>query len=466
MTYLAEQLARRESITQADYSHERGLGILNFYPSLATQSTPGLPGYWAPSRDIALKATLSLESMWSAAVYKAVSKQTSLGFTVDDAKDRQNKARKAQSLFLHADYVKGRPVGGWVPFLTRHLLDVLLTDNGGFVEIIRASPAVGSRVLGLAHLDSHRCERTGDAEFPVIFTGLDGRRHVLREHQVVCFADMAGALPGAYGKLGMGFCAASRAYDKIFIMAAINQYLREKITGSRATTVYFVGPMSAKTLQSGFETSDQEAARKGVQLFKGATVIPVLGDTAPQVVPIPLSEIPDGFNAKEERDNAYVVYANCIGVPVQDIQPLSGQGLGTGTQAVVLEEAAKGEGLASWRKWWEQTFNELVLSTSTTFTFATNDTRDQKVLAEVQDMRATTRAGMIESGQISTDEARQMAADSGDIPKEFLVEDQTPGGTLDDTDKVVQSPESQVSEPQQVAPDGGEPEMSATGAEL
>lgn len=463
MAHATEELARRESITEDDYSSLHGLSMFNFYQSSPTSSTPGLPGYWSIARDHALKSTLKQESMWASAVSKAISKQTSLGFTVDDAKDRQIRARKAQALFLRADYVRGRPIGGWVPFLTRHLLDVLLTDNGGFIEIIRASPAAGSRVLGLAYLDSHRCERTGNAEFPVVFRQLDGKRHYLREHQVVCFADMGGAFTeSTFGQMGVGFCAASRAYDSIYLMAAIRQYLREKITGARATSLWFVGPMAPHTLKSAIATANEEMVSQGRQLYKGANVIPVI-DQPPGVAEVRLSEIPDGFNADEERRNAYMVYANALGVPVQDIQPLSGQGLGTGTQSVVLDEASKGEGLAAWRKWWEQTFNELVLSTSTTFAFAANDTRDKKALAEVQEMRATTRAGMIESGQISAVEARQMAADSGDIPKEFLVEDQTPGGTLDDTDKVVASSESQINEPAQ--PEAEAPPIAATTLE-
>ena len=51
---------------------------------------------------------------------------------------------------------------GWVPFLNMHLRDYLLTDNGAFVEVVRASAASGSRIIGPAHLDSARCTRTAD----------------------------------------------------------------------------------------------------------------------------------------------------------------------------------------------------------------------------------------------------------------------------------------------------------------
>lgn len=431
-------ILQRQSVTANDYSIP---AMLYVFPTGGQQQTPGLSAYWSWQRDRDLKNTLFLESMWSSAVFKTISKQAALGFSVDDSQDKVNRARRAQRLFLHADYVKGVTVGGWVSFVSRHLLDVLLTDNGGFIEVIRASNARGSRVLGLAHLSSHRCWRTGDAETPVIYNDSLGKQHAMKAYQVLSYADMSGAL-GDYAQWYTGFCAASRAYETITRLSAIQQYLREKVTGSRATAIHFVGPISAKTLDSGLRTADEEGARTGKQLYRGANVIPTIGDQPPQVATIPLSEIPDGFDAETERKNAYLVYANALGVPVQDIQPLSGQGLGTGTQSVILAEAAEGYGLAVWRKWFEQTMNETVLPNTTVFSFSTNDIRDKKASAEVEKMRADTRKTRIESGELSVEEARQLAADAGDLPQEFLVQsDETPGGTLDDTEKPVKSTE-------------------------
>lgn len=426
---------RHRSVTEQDTSP----AILQFFSQYGgLHSVPGLPGYWSPARDVALKNTVFLEPMWASAVYKSISKQAALGFQVDDSKDRQTRARRAQKLFLQADYVRGLAIGGWVNFITRHLADVILTDNGGFIEVIRATSAAGSRVLGIGWLSSHRCERTGDAERPVIYTDNRGYRHEMRAHQVVAYADMAGVFGAFQNPYFVGQCAASRAFDTISTLSAMRQYLREKVTGSRATAVHFLSGLSPKTMESAFKTSEEDSVRVGRQLFRGVSVIPVIGDTPLNLTTLALAEIPDGFDMESERKDAYMVYANALGVPVQDIQPLSGQGLGTGTQSLVLAEAADGQGLATWRKWYEQTMNEIVLPTSTTFTFSTNDLRDKKAKAEVSSVRSATRAAQIASGEITIEESRQMAADDGDIPREFLVEDdQTPGGTLNDTEKPV-----------------------------
>jgi len=159
------------------------------------------------------------------------------------------------------------------------------------------------------------------------------------------------------------------------------------------------------------------------------------------MVEVRLKELLTSFDPKQVQDNAYLIYANNIGVPVQSIQPLSGQGLGTGTQTLVLDDAAKGQGaLPAFLKWWEQTVSDRVLPATTELSFEDeNDLRDQKLKADVASVRANTRAAQIKSGEISPAMARQLAADAEDIPQEMLPDDATPGGQLSDDEK--QQPE-------------------------
>jgi aspartate-semialdehyde dehydrogenase len=142
------------------------------------------------------------------------------------------------------------------------------------------------------------------------------------------------------------------------------------------------------------------------------------------MVEVKLKELLSNFVPKDERDNGYLIYANNIGVPVQSIQPLSGQGLGTGTQTLVLDDAAKGQGaMPAFIKWWEQTVSDRVLPATTELQFEDeNDQRDQKAKAEVQKLRADTRAVQIQSGEISPAMARQLAVDSEDLPPEMVAE--------------------------------------------
>lgn len=424
--------ALRRSVTADDYTKDPRASV-NLFQFVYPGAYPGyteLSPWWSRNRDFQLRQTVHREAMWASAVFKAITKRAALGFDITDEQKSDIRVRRAQELYLLADLGKG-----WVYFLQRHLRDFLLTDNGAFVEIVRSGSVRGSRIIGLVHLDSCRCTRTQDPRRPVLYRDRAGHEHILKDYQVLTFADMPDA-GETYN--GVGFCAASRAYPTISKMAALEQYYHEKFTGDGALGLTLVSGISDRSFEAAVKTGDEANRQRGVVYYKNKIVIPVPNKEGFEVAEIPLKSTPDNFNPKEERDNAYLIYANAIGVAVQDIQPLSGQGLNGGTQTVILDEAAEGQGLAAWNKQWEQMNNEYILPIATTFIFTnTHDLRDQKAKAEVSGMRATERASRIASGEIAIEEARQLALDAGDLPRE-MQPDRTAGGTLSDTEKPIE----------------------------
>lgn len=430
-----------KSVTRDDYApnpYAGPSGLLYFYPSMLSgpQYAP-LPAWWSVRRDFALRATVHRESMWASAIYKAITKTAALGWEIQDSDDSRVRTKRGQDIYLTALAGMHR---GWVPFVSMHLRDYLLTDNGAFVEIIRASSAAGSRIMGIAHLDGARCTRTGDADIPVLYADRLGKLHEMKWYQVMSFADMPD--PSETWN-GVGFCAASRAFLTIAKLAALEQYVYEKAAGDGATELTFISGIGPGNLESAILTADGEQKRKGAVYYKGKIVVPVMGGAgALEEVTIPLKNVPDGFDAKQERDNAYVIYANAIGVPVQDIQPLSGQGLGTGAQTIVLAEDAEGMGLASWRNDWNHKQNEYILPDSTTFAWSNrHDTRDQKAEAEVKNLYADAILKLVGNptapGVVSNAQGLNLAVDWSVIPAEYMPssEDATPGGVLGDDDK-------------------------------
>ena len=218
-----------QSVTAADYPQVYRDGVIrmvvpfwNFTDQARITLPPQPPAYWSLQRDMYLRASIHNEAFWAAAVGIALTKMVSLAFEIKSPVTKR--ARDAQELLLQADT---RRVG-WVGFLSKNLRDFLTTDNGSFVEIVRASRAYGSRITGLKHLDSLRCTRTGDPEYPVLFRDRMGKMHELRDYQVISLSDMPD--PGETW-FGVGFCAASRAYSAIYKLATIEWYLREKVGG-------------------------------------------------------------------------------------------------------------------------------------------------------------------------------------------------------------------------------------------
>jgi hypothetical protein len=430
---MTDTLDRARSVTRDDFQvAPQGGGIWAWSivdPGAVRSPTPQLPIHGSPGRDALLTATLDLEDMWSAATNKAITKIAARGYEVSDQDDSSRKTEFGKTLVMHFDGAAQYRAG-----IAKVVHDFLLTDNGYFVEIERAGASSGSRIRALWHLDSFRCFRTGNLEYPVLYVDDKGQWHKLRNDQVIFGADMPSPRRQLYGR---GRCAASRAFQTIVKLSAVELYFREKITGSRALQLHFISGASPKQLEQAMQTSEAEKLRKGHVVYKGAVMVPIEGDQAIQVATIDLAGVPDGFDVDGERRDAYLRYANALGVPVQDIQPLSGQGLGTGTQTIVLAEAEEGQGLAYFVKLFEDQVNYLVMPKTTVFSFKTNDLRDQEQEAKTKKAKADWIVALLGSGQapgvITQPQALNIAVDEGLVPREMLPEDVTPAGVLTDS---------------------------------
>jgi hypothetical protein len=389
----------------------------------------GLPPYGTKSADAVLSETPMIENMWASSVNTAIKKQSALGFTIDDTAESSRRVKESQQLLLNFD-------GAYMFGIERHLRDYLTTDNGAFIEIIRQSSTMGSRVIGLKHLDSLRCYRTGDPQRPVVYVDRQGRHHLLRDYQVIALSDMPSSRLESFG---FGMCAARRAFETILKMVSIETYVREKVSGARNLAIHIVNGITAGQLEGALTSSDTANKGRGYVVYRGSTIIPMLKSEPPSVVTIPLAELPDGFEADGERKDAYLRYANALGVFVGEIQPLSGQGLGTGTQTAILEESADGRGLAGWRKAFEHAMTNRVLPEATTFKFAVSDMKDRKQKAETLSAWAGALKTLIDSKVITAPQAMNLLVDDGYLPKEFLQTDETIGGIVEDDDSISSS---------------------------
>lgn len=417
-------LMRRRSVTEG----EQKLTSVNFYliPYLMqrplTSIPPDPPPYWSYERDIVLRNTFYAESMWADAVGIAVTKMQSAGWSV---KGTARKMAWAQGLLLNAEF--GR---GWRYFIGKLGQDFLCTDNGAFIEIIRATAGTGAKIVGIAHLDSLRCRRTGDDEIPVVYRDFVGAEHELKWHQVFSVVDM----PDSSATMrGVGHCAASRAYATIYKMANIERYIAEKASGRRPTKLTFISNVSETQVIDAMQAAQNEADKKGLTTYLGAAVVPTQNDQVPATVEVKLMEIEERVVLTEERSDTYLRYANAIGLDSQELQPLHGRALGTGAQSQILDDKERGK-----FGWFDNLAEQInlrsIVGNATVFAFSQKDWRDQQLEATVKKTRADTRAVMVQSGEISAAESRQLAAATDDIPREMAQTDQNDVETVYDTD--------------------------------
>lgn len=391
----------------------------------------GLPNWGTTARDGILRNARFVSGLWGSVIAKCVTKIAIRGYTLDDDTDSKRKLKDAKQVLdsYGPGYTKG---------VTRGMPDYLGTNFGQVIAIERASRQRASKITGLIHLDALRCTPTWDPDYPILYWAPRGGVYLLPAWGVIRITDTPSSDPLAYE---YGQCAADRAWEAIIQDAAITTYFREKITGSRNLSIFIIRGLTFQQLKDALTTSEAGREANNFIIYKGSTMIPLLSDTEIQMTEIPLASVPDGFDVDQSRADIRLRFANAAGVAVQDIAPLSHQGLGTGTQSIVQDEAYEGMGLAVYPKLLADAINELVLPDSTTFKVYTNDLRDRKAEAEVRKAQAEVIMTMVGTpvapGIITRQQGLNLATDWQLVPQEFMPvqEDVTPGGTLASDEK-------------------------------
>lgn len=430
------------------------IGLLSGVPGLAQHGQFALPPIGSVQRDQLLAMTPYFETMWSAVLFKLISKKVAQGFRVEDSDDSARRVKQAQSLILSYD-------GGYASGLQRGLRDYLTTNMGMVVEKARVSNARGSRIAGLFHLDALRCYATADPNKPLVYWSYYGGYHLLDAEDVIRITDM----PSPRVEMrGYGQCAADRAWNAILKLAAVEVYFLEKITGTRNLAIHLVSGISDAQLTDALNTSNEGRAARGFVLYKGSTIIPMLDtEKPPTLITIPLAEVPDGFDVTEERKDAYKRYAHCAGMNVDDLVERPA-GLNSGLSAQVADEAAAGQGMAAFDKQLELALSHTVLPGSTTFYLGNGeDWRDAKAKADAQKARADVLKTYVDAGSISPYQMLQAAVDEGDLPAAYLPQDVTDAGVISDNDKLV-SGEQQARMPVVTPLPSTTPQQQSAGA--
>jgi hypothetical protein len=421
----AELLAK--SVT-ADEHEMNSAGSLIRFQSFGYSSLIPLnpdPGeWWSTDRDLQLKRAYRQDGLFASAVNIAATRVAAQGYELDG--DVGLRTRKAREML-------GR---GWVSLVQKLARDYCIQDNGAFLEIVRATKAAGSKVLGFVYLDPARCYRTGDYERPVIYYDRVGRLHEMRAHQVAEFSDMP-----EDEFFGVGMCAASRAYRDIYLHLSAETYIREKITGGRPQALDIVTGISPDKIADGMRDTKAAAEVQGYTQYRGAAVIANSNPIPVAHTRIEFASLPDKFDREQFKEQTQTAYAAALGIDPNELNPklIGNRSLGAGSQAATLDDKQNSKGVIAFRLALRDFMNDTErwhpLPGGTTFAWSERDLKDQAAKADIAKVRADTRKVQIEAGEIDAKQSLQMAVDAGDVPASFLEFDTTTEETIADEDK-------------------------------
>jgi hypothetical protein len=432
-----ESNAENSLQTRARSGSPTGFKLLSYLNTGSYRIAP----WWSPQRDKNLEDFVRSSDHLSSAVGMLVSKVASVPVKVEPRDMRLKKHQRDAEDFTIRLNEESEFGQGWHTLVARFLQDWWCADNGAYIEIIGDGDPLGpieGPAMGLAHLDSHRCQRTGDPEFPVLYQDASGARVKYHRSRVAFAADLPSAREEMYG---VGFCAISRVINNAQILSDINNYKQEKL-GSRPLRAILEGRgISTDAILDAIAVAEESMDSKGLGIF---AQIPVLGDIAPDasLSLTSLVGLPDGYDEETTTRLAMFLIALGFGVPIRWLWPaatsgatkadamyqhIAGLGGGVGHVLSILTLMLGGDARGSRHGIGKFLPSHLRL------VFDFQDDEQDRSRAEIQGLRSRNRNTDLEKGVIDARTAREQALMADDITQaQFerleLADGRLPGG--------------------------------------
>jgi len=425
---------QEQTFAQSPSLGSTGMDVDWFLMRPAQEGAFPLEGWWSRLRDYQLRQYVRRSIVLSAIVAGRSSQIKNMGWTLN----AEDKAMESLLPIYHDMITTCQRGDGFRSFLDMWCTDFHTQDNGAFIELIGEGEEFervdrfGNRVLakgylpknkvvGFAHMDAAQVWRTYNQDYPYIYINAwTGRRYIM--HWSRMFGRSSFRQPYERGR-GVGFCATSRAFGALEIVQASNDFIYEKMIGASPEIAISSG-VAMKAISDALKTGAVEMDNKGLIRYKGTVF--VKGDAVAGIEPdikiVGLRNVPDGWDREKELQLSILLIAMAFTTDPRDLGwnvGLQGQ---TKADAEVQDLKTSGRGRADVMNEIEDFFNLRILPSGIKFAFDNKDDLEDQRRALIAQTRIDSRAVQISSGELTTDEARQMAAEQGDISPEFLEE--------------------------------------------
>jgi len=416
-------------------------------PLLAILARAGelISPWWSQRRDSELDRFYKSSDHIAGAFYTLTSRLTSVPYRVeprDPSIARHRRLAEEYQLNLESESEFGQ---GWGTLLTKLLMDLYSSDNGLFVEVIgggnKDGPIRGLPV-GLAHLDSHRCTRTGSVEYPVLYEDTDGRMYRLHRTRVLYRSQLPSSRADMYG---VGFCWLSRCLNVAQSMVDVAVYKQEKL-GSRQKRAIGItqGGLDPEDVASAMAMANATMDSRGIRRY---SQVPFIGDrNIPDgdISLIDLVSLPDGFNYEDDVTLGMFTIALAGNVPARWLWPATMTGA-TKADAMFQHVAGLSGGPGATLKMIAEMLGGPATGTGGALSdvprflpaplkmvFDFQDDEQDRMAAEIAKARAEARQKNLDSEVISIRTAREDMLTKGELTESQFEELELDSGRLPD----------------------------------
>lgn len=408
---LVEQSLQTDPVAP-DPNQNNGISIL----SRLIRAGALAPNWWSKERERYLSNIWKTNNHLSIAVYNAQSKLVGIPFTVraknPTIPEHVEEAEELTYLLsAGSDFAKS-----WNVTYAKFIEDLLTQDSGAYMEIIGDGPLDGpiqGRPLSVRHLDSYRCIRTSDPEYPVLYEHTDGRLYKFHWTRIIYMAQMPSPREEM---LGTGFCAVSRSLDIAQNLYDIVTYKQERL-GSRPANMILIGKgITGSQIMESFYVGEQISSSKGRSRYASIVAI---GSENPEIAidKLELTHM-DPFDEETSTNLGMFAISSAFGMDASELWPT--QGSKTKEESNLRKLRSRGKLPAQTTADLELQFNLKVLPPHLKMVFDFQDDAEDMEQANIRDIRGRNRERDLGSGTIDTRTARHKMAEDGDLDQNML----------------------------------------------
>jgi hypothetical protein len=270
---------------------------------------------------------------------------------------------------------------GWRAFIQVVVQDYLVFDMGACIEVIgkgNALKPITGRVEGIATLDPIYTELTGNLQYPVIYRSAQGGYHRMESTRVRRIVMSPQSDRDYYGR---GFSALSKYFWHCYRQILMGRYSIEKLSDLPQGGAILTNNISNFDVAQRQYEADRQ--RDGQGVYRSPIVLDAYDPGQPMDLKfISFRELPEHFDYEAYEKSDEKRCALSIGIDFQDVAPLSGQGLGTGAQSIILAKKSKAKTPGLLLAEIETLINFDVLPAYLEFEFTLSDAEGEKQEAE------------------------------------------------------------------------------------
>lgn len=318
-------------------------------------------------------------------------------------------------VLIYQQVLKGYDGEGWRYGLSRSSQSFYTTDLGAVVEIGRDGESGPMR--GLYHVDSTRCQLTGENARPLTYYPSTDTAIDFRPEDYFRITSMPSTDENYHG---LGFCAISRALEFAKLMVGVYMHDQEQLGARAPRGLMLLQNISEEQWQQALEMREAELSAIGRKYFNGVMVLASEGIDQIDAKLIALSQLPANFNMQTAVDMTMFGYALVFGYDPAEFWPVQASVIGRTKESDSQERKATGKGGQNFILDFQDKIQAEIPATLL-FEFDQRDAAAE--LADAQLMAAYIEPVTLafEKGILDREEARSMLADFGVIDRDWTL---------------------------------------------